>query len=322
MKGLRQAWAVDERGRGPLHQAAARGGVSEVRDLLSFGADPLERSSSGTTPLHEAAACGNTECLAALAAACHDPDPLDDNGATPARLAVTYDRVGCLKVLLDVGAAISKISAGRTPVAFAVSRSSPECALLLLARGAKPGAADRTGRHALHWAAANDLAGLFPALVAAGCEIDALDSYGMTPLALAAVEDRPAAFLAALAQGAGANPGYDAAGLLPVHHAAMNPNPVFTEALIGAGADVSHPDAEGVLPLMLAARCGNAGNVARLANAGADPEAMGRCGRTALDVAAGEAKEALRAALAQKHAAELNASLVKPSRMAAPSFSI
>ena len=147
----------------------------------------------------------------------------------------------------------------------------------------------------------NENPAVVEALLAAGADIDARNSFGATPLHGAAVSNEsPAVIEALLAAGAR----LDARtiwGATPLHGAAENSGrgPAI-ETLVAAGARLNVRDEDDNTPLHIAARFADADDsslhagdaLEALLNAGADPKARNAFGETPWDLARGN--EALR----------------------------
>lgn len=160
----------------PLHHAVLYEGVERVQQLLEeLGQDALMTvDSAGWTALHWASAHGNTACTEALVAAGADAN------------AEARDEIH--------------------PLALA---KSAEVAVALIAHGADVQAHNRSGRTAVHDAAANGFDGVVKALIKAGASVAVGDVWGITPLHLAASADRVDVVRTLLE--AGANPNVMAA---------------------------------------------------------------------------------------------------------------
>lgn len=253
-------------GRAPLHLAITRHteSVARVVELLEAGADPSMPTGSGDTPLHLAA--GSTRwpdsatfaVVELLVAAGADVNAVNGRGETPAESAWLADRSAVVDRLVELGA---------DPVALVDGPADPGADTV--SPGVEPGESDRgtrPGTLLCDWNA-GDYANYrspfkFPAESVAGClaagtSLRVPDSYGQPP-----VFWLPAGDLDVLA------------------------------LLLDAGADVNATDDYGFTLLHQVERFWR-GDTAysrpaarALLQAGADPDAGGRGGRTPLHAVA------------------------------------
>jgi ankyrin repeat protein len=135
-----------------------------------------------------------------------------------------------------------------------VVRAGDAVAALELIKKVSGHSAEPDGTTALHWAVQHDDARLVRALLTAGAKVGVANRYGVTPLALAAI----------------------------------NGSPTMVQQLLNVGADPNAASGEGETILMAAARTGQPETLKWLLKAGADPNAAERrFGETALMWAAG-----------------------------------
>jgi len=140
--------------------------------------------------------------------------------------AVAKGDIETVKAMLaaDHGACEARDRIGKTPMHFAITFARPEILAELIAAGCDVNAVDDTGMTPLHVAAFIDLPGAVPVLLAAGATIEAKDEFGDTPL----------------------------------HTAAMRGWTRSVEILLGAGAEVSVRNNEEMTPGELAEKYGQA----------------------------------------------------------------
>ena len=185
---------------------------------------------------------------------------------------------------------------GAPPLHMALEHHIPALFDWLLDHGADPNVQDQRGQTALH-KAVFDSPDHKPmrALLKRGANVNAKDGYGYTPLHSAALSSRPSAVEVLLAAGADPN-ARDQWDKTPLHYAsgpqpfAIPENVVRTiHLLVAAGADLQ---AQGKCnpPLHTAAVIGSTLAVQTLLSQGAQVDARGMGGRTALHVAAVFAK--------------------------------
>ena len=159
----------------PVADAAMRGDVTAVRELLAEGADVNAAQGDGMTALHWAAEHGKPDLA---------------------------------RMLVHAGAAMAPVTriGGYTPLHVAARSGSAAVATLLLDAGADHAATTAAGTTPLHLAAAAGSAELVTALVERGADPDAREgAWAQTPLIFAAAANRADAIRALLA--AGADPG-------------------------------------------------------------------------------------------------------------------
>nr|XP_057917458.1 ankyrin repeat domain-containing protein 12 isoform X2 [Doryrhamphus excisus] len=113
----------NERGETPLHMAAIRGDVKQVRELISLGADVNVKDFAGWTPLHEACNLGYYDVAKVLIAAGAEVNTqgLDDD--TPLHDASSSGHKDIVKLLLRHGGnAFQANKRGERPVDVADSQ--------------------------------------------------------------------------------------------------------------------------------------------------------------------------------------------------------
>jgi ankyrin repeat protein len=112
----------DPQHRTPLHGAALRGDLSEVRRLLASGADPSAADADGFTPLHFAAQQSHVDVASVLVAAGADVNRQNRFGNGPLWTAVfnSAGRGETIDLLRAHGADPYAVNArGQTPIGLA-----------------------------------------------------------------------------------------------------------------------------------------------------------------------------------------------------------
>lgn len=95
----------DFEGLTPLHEAAKRGRLNVVEQLLNGFANPTVKDKQGRTPLHYAADRGHVAIVRRLLRKVITRiDNTDNRGRTPLELAIKRDRLDTVKSLIDLGA--------------------------------------------------------------------------------------------------------------------------------------------------------------------------------------------------------------------------
>ena len=125
----------------PLFIAAWHGDAPNVTLLLAHGATVDHRDAGDYTPLHLAASSGHDEVVALLIKAGANVNARNKDGATPLATAAEKGHFIAVKYLLAAGAdANSRQDRGWTPLHSAASGGYADIVRLLLSSGAKPDA--------------------------------------------------------------------------------------------------------------------------------------------------------------------------------------
>ena len=158
----------------PVADAAMRGDVATVRELLASGADVNAAHGDGMTALHWAAERGNPDLARMLLYAGARVDPVTRIGSyTPLHVAARSGSTPVAILLLDAGAdpASAATGSGTTPLHLAAAAGSADLVAVLAARGADPNAREaQWAQTPLIFAAAANRADAIRALLAAGAD--------------------------------------------------------------------------------------------------------------------------------------------------------
>ncbi|NWH92854.1 ASB13 protein, partial [Aegithalos caudatus] len=188
--------------RTPVHEAARRGELQELRELIAGGACVNAVTFDSITPLHEASLRGQAQCVQLLLEAGAQVDARNIDGSTPLCDACSSGSLECVRLLLSHGARVNPplftasplheacmSAAGVCPDTAAGRWGSRdlwdlwdlwECAQLLLLAGANVNAA-KLHETALHHAAKARNAALVELLVLFGGNVHARDNRGRKP---------------------------------------------------------------------------------------------------------------------------------------------
>ncbi len=250
--------ARDSHGMTALHLAAALGREAALKALVSHGASPEVRAADGQTPLGVALSAGRRD----LADWLDWRDwPLPRRALQPADLpsAAIVGEVDAVRRLIDLGLPVDAIDGqGCSALLRAAGGGHRPVVELLLARGADPQLASRSGATPLSAAVSMRQGEIVEALLAAGAPLEQRLPGEVTVLMLAAALGLPDLCARLLTAGADVHAG-DAQGLAPLHCAALfgftareRPRLVaLLDTLLLAGAEPDQAAAGGMTPLLL-----------------------------------------------------------------------
>jgi ankyrin repeat protein len=206
----------------PLHIAAQRGKLDLVDLMLNWNAPVNIRDGNSQTPLHHAAKSGRVDIIHRLVKGSASLVATDNHGCTALFSACAFGQVEAAKLLWSLGASISQRdnsgrlmlhsaarfgheevvkmllsagisaqctdNAGVTPIHEACRSGWTPILDTLLQTGASTNIADSKGRTSLHYACQCDHVpeSVVQFLLGMGADASARDSYGCTPLMLAA----------------------------------------------------------------------------------------------------------------------------------------
>jgi ankyrin repeat protein len=246
-----------------LMEAASKGDLARVQDLLARGADVNARDNSGLTALMAAANAAVAEALLAKGA---DVNAQGQRGMTALSSALMWNHLDVAEVLLAKGA--DPNAGGSGVLSQAVVRGQTAIVRPLLEKGADPNVRDATGNTPLLHAVEHRHGAAVEALLDKGADPNAKDRYGQPPLILAAERGDEAIVIALLRKGADPNAvaGLSAMGGTydtALKRAAANGGTAVVRALLDGGADIDGKGSSGDTALMVATKAGRE-DVARL----------------------------------------------------------
>lgn len=255
-------------GVSPLYIAAQAGQIEMMQLLIELGAD-VRFTRSGLwpdTPLHAAAAAGQVEAVAFLLAQKAAVDTPGYAGRTPLHEAVEKGTKAVVELLIASGADVNKLSEqNHLPIELALRRKDPGILQALV-----NGGADMDIELALHRALEREDAASAKILIQSGADISLKDAEGRQPLHVAASEGMTEAVELLLKAGASVN-ALANNGRAPLHLAAAEGHLAIVDLLLAAKAPIDMRNARGNTALHVAVGNHEQEMVARLLQAGADP---------------------------------------------------
>lgn len=156
-----------------MHEAARRGELQQLQQLIASGACVNAVTYDSITPLHEASLQGQTQCVKLLLEAGAQVDARNVDGSTPLCDACASGSAECVKVLLSHGARVNPPLFTASPLHEACMSGSPECVQLLIEVGANLEAHDCHFGTPLHVACAREHLDCAKLLLQAGANVNA-----------------------------------------------------------------------------------------------------------------------------------------------------
>lgn len=248
----------DQHGMTALHLAAALRREPIVKQLILHGASPNVRAADGQTPLGVALSSGRRD-LADWLDWRQWPLPGRALRASDLPQAAVVGDADAVRRLLDLGMPINTTDVqGCSALLRAAGGGHRAVVDLLLARGADPKLAARTGATSLSAAVSMRQVEIVDRLLAAGATLEQRLPGDVTVLMLAAALGLPDVCTRLLVAGANIN-ATDSQGLTPLHCATLfgfttrdrRRLIALLDALLLAGADPDVQAAGGVTPLLL-----------------------------------------------------------------------
>mmetsp|Transcript_3178 Transcript_3178/g.11496 ORF Transcript_3178/g.11496 Transcript_3178/m.11496 type:complete len:190 (+) Transcript_3178:138-707(+) len=145
-----------------LLDAAARGDVPTLHEVIARSGWSFARGKFGRTPLHVACEAGHDDVVSVLlAAGPGDVDAKTTHGFTAVYVAANFGHAPCVKLLCDAGGDAQLPDAGGlTPLHIASRNGRAKVVEALLRHGVDADARDTIGWTALHWACHRGEAGV------------------------------------------------------------------------------------------------------------------------------------------------------------------
>ena len=243
----------------PLATAVEQGDLSRVRALLAQKADPNARRVDGTTALHAAVHADRLDMVQALLAAGASAAAADRYGVTPLYLASLNGNADIVARLLDAGVDPNTADpTGETALMTAARTGIPAAMRVLLDRGARVDSRDPEFQQtALMIASREGHAAAVRLLLEHKADPNAQTRKGPVPPFVP-----PCKGTGCGSEGVGINRGglpdrgrrlEAKGGMTSLLYAARDGHLEVARLLVGAGANLELPDANGIRPLLTAA---------------------------------------------------------------------
>jgi ankyrin repeat protein len=260
-----------------LHTASRVGALAKVTSLIEKEADINTKDTSGRTALHYAVENGHQDVVELLIASGADVNVKDKDGNAPGHVALSKNNEAVLDLLIAKGANIASVHLSAYQGDLDKVRS-------YIAKGTDVNAVDSYGTTPLHYAAIRGHKNVVDFLLTARADINAKDNDNVTPLHGAAFGGNKD--IVALLIDNGANINARARwNYTPIYYAVWSGTKEVVELLAEKGADVNVKDEWGWTPLHEVAARDNGDMVGLLIAKGADVNIKTNGDKTALSVA-------------------------------------
>lgn len=244
----------------------------KLKILLNIGANPNVYSKYFGTPLKCALESNaGIEFVEMLINANADINFPDDYGNTALFFASEYRRLDELRLLVKRGGLINHLNKNGETILTAEINSkeaSLDVVNALIDLGADVNASASLHAALSGWGKALHIV---KTLIDSGADVNSKNTQGVSPLALAADENKcPVSILESLVASGAVIDSVDDKGWTPLIHAASSGNTEAAKFLLGCKASVTHIDTEGKSALHWCCKGGHAAIIPLLVSAGAD----------------------------------------------------
>lgn len=269
-----------------LIDAAGKGDLQKLKDLLKKGQNVNSRDENSWTVLMEASKAGHLDIVKALLAAKALVNARDKDGSTALMAASYPGHEEIVRLLLENGADIHPESRGATALGWASMKARDQVMALLKASGAKDLGSDYQNAALIDASATNDLKQV-QELLDKGVDVNTKEIGAGTALIAACIGGHVDVVRLLLARGADVTIREDKYGTTPLMQASCCVgNQEIVKMLLAKGADVNAKDKNGATALIGASEDGHLDIVKLLLQAGADVNSKYKDGSTALMSAA------------------------------------
>ncbi|CAD6195177.1 unnamed protein product [Caenorhabditis auriculariae] len=268
-----------------LLEAASKGDLDKVTELLESGADVDSKDFVGATPIYWASEKGHLEVVRLLLDHEADVEIANKDGWTPLLSASFYGKEEIVTTLLRHGAdPNAQNGRGFTALQLAAFRNHPGIARILLEYGAEMNH-NKPGWNALHIASKEGHTDVVKEMLENGADISEPDVNGFTPLHQALQKNHTEVVRYLIDQGAQVN-ARNKAKETPLHIACQGGNLAPIEILVENEAKLDEQDIRGNTPLIYATFFNYTEILRYLISVGANVKLANKNGTTALHIAA------------------------------------